>query len=119
LLAVWFCGLLVAVTTGVLAVAGAVVARQRAESAADLAALAGASGGGRTPTVASPDGADDGCAAAGRVAAAAGARLVACVAAGSATAPDLRILVEVPVPAVLAALDVPPARARARAGVPP
>lgn len=119
LLVVWVCGLLVAVTSGVLAVAGAVVARQRAESAADLAALAGASGSRRAPTDAAPDGADHGCATAGRVAAAAGARLMACVAAGSATAPDLRVVVEVPVPAVLAALHVPPARAWARAGVPP
>jgi len=99
-------GVLVAVTAGALAVAGALVARQRAESAADLAALAAARGGA-------------GCAVAARVAAAAGGRVVACAVDGSAVAPDVSLVVEVPVPGVLAALDVPPARARARAGVPP
>lgn len=88
----------------VLAWSGALVVRQRAEAAADLAALAGAQAllSGSPP-----------CGRAGRVAVAGGARLVACdVAAGSVT-----VVVEVRVPGVLRRLDVPPARARARAGV--
>ena len=111
-------GLLMTVTAGLLAVAGALVARQRAESAADLAALAGArssqpgDGGGAAA-------ADPGCTAAQRVATAARATVVACVAAGSPGRPVVTVVVEVPVPRLLAVLDVPPARARARAGVPP
>lgn len=83
--------------------AGAVAARQQAEGAADLAALAGAravlTGG-------------DGCAAAGRVAWAGGAWLAGCrVGAGA----DVTVAVEVH-PGWLRRLDMPPARARARAG---
>ena len=80
--------------------------RQRAEAAADLAALAGAQAllrGG------------DACGAAKRVAAARageGGRL-------RAGGEHLYLVVEVALPGVLGRLDVPPARARARAGEPP
>jgi hypothetical protein len=53
------------------------------------------------------------------VAAAHDARLVGCAPSGDPPRPVVRVVVEVPVPRVLLALDVPPARARARAGVPP
>jgi secretion/DNA translocation related TadE-like protein len=92
--------------TAALVLGGALVSRQRAEAAADLAALAGAQAllrGG------------DACGAAGRVAAAGRARVVVCEPAGS----TLHLVVEVALPGVLGRLDVPPARARARAGVPP
>ena len=89
-----------------LGLAGALVARQRAEAAADLAALAGAQAllrGG------------DPCTTARRVAAAGRARVVVCEPAGT----TVHLVVEVTLPGVLARLDMPPARARARAGVPP
>jgi secretion/DNA translocation related TadE-like protein len=89
-----------------LGLAAALVTRQRAEAAADLGALAGAQALLRG---------DDACGAAGRVAAAGSARVVACDAAGT----TVHLLVEVALPGPLGALDVPPARARARAGVPP
>jgi secretion/DNA translocation related TadE-like protein len=92
--------------TATLGLAGALVARQRAEAAADLAALAGAQAllrGG------------DACGTAGRVAVAGRARVVACQPLGTA----LDLVVEVALPGVLGRLDMPPARARARAGVPP
>ena len=92
--------------TASLGLAGALVTRQRAEAAADLAALAGAGAlvrGG------------DGCGAAGRVAVAGRARMVACDVVGT----TVHLVVEVPLPGVLGRLDMPPARARARAGVPP
>lgn len=88
-------------------VGGAVVARHRAASAADLAALAGAR------SLAS--GAGDPCAEAERVAAATRARLVACerLADGS-----LQVVAEAALPPLLARwAHLPPARARARAGV--
>lgn len=100
-------------------VGGAVVARHRAEAAADLAALAAAShaaaaGGGRTMPAA-------GCRTAEAVAAAGGARLTAC-----RELPDGTVVVEVVVEAgVPASADGRPrglrwpARARARAGTPP
>ena len=109
-------GLLVTVTAGMLAVAGTLAARQRADSAADLAALAAARAA--APGLTAGPG-EPGCALADRVAAAAHARVVACAAARSSTRPGVTVVVEVPVPRVLAVLDVPPARARARAGVPP
>lgn len=89
-----------------LGLAGALVARQRAEAAADLAALAGGQAllrGG------------DACGTAGRVAAAGKARVVVCKPAGTI----VYVVVEVTLPGVLGRLDMPPARARARAGVPP
>jgi secretion/DNA translocation related TadE-like protein len=96
------------VTTVALSIGGVVVARHRAASAADLAALAGAR------TLASGDVFGDPCAEAQRVAAAARARLVACdrMADGS-----LQVVAEVALPRLLARWpDLPPARARARAG---
>jgi secretion/DNA translocation related TadE-like protein len=92
--------------TCAMALAGALVSRQRAEAAADLAALAGAQAlvrGG------------DACGTAGRVAAAGRARLVVCQPVGS----TVHLVVEVALPGILGRLDMPPARARARAGVPP
>ena len=90
-----------------LSVGGVIAARHRAASAADLAALAGA----RTLVA----GVGDPCAAAQRVAAAAGARVVACdvLANGS-----LQVVAEAALPRLLARWpQLPPARARARAGV--
>jgi secretion/DNA translocation related TadE-like protein len=89
-----------------LSIGGALVARHRAESAADLAALAGAR--------ALADGGAEGCADAARVAAATRTLLVACdrLADGS-----LQVVVEAPLPQLLARMShLPPARARARAG---
>jgi secretion/DNA translocation related TadE-like protein len=94
------------VATVALSVGGALVARHRAASAADLAALAGA----RVMT----DHVGDPCVEARRVAAAAQARLIACdrLADGS-----LQVVAEVALPPLLARWpDMPPARARARAG---
>jgi len=91
----------------VLAWAASLVSRQRAEAAADLAALAAA----RTLVAGGAP-----CPAGHRVAAASGARLVGCTASGSA----VTVVVQVPLPSLgVLGLDVPPARARARAGVPP
>lgn len=107
---VWVCAVLTAATAAVLAVSGALVARQRAEAAADLAALAAARAGTLGGAA---------CTAAARVASAGGARLVVCASSGQPSRPAVTVVVEVAVPRVLHALDVPPARARARAGVPP
>jgi secretion/DNA translocation related TadE-like protein len=95
------------VATVALSVGAAVAARHRAVSSADLAALAGA----RTLA----DGSSDPCSAAQRVAAATRARLVACD-----RLPDgsLQVVTEVGLPPILARWsNLPPARARARAGV--
>jgi secretion/DNA translocation related TadE-like protein len=104
---VWAALVVVAACLVVLAWATALVSRQRAEAAADLSALAAAqalvSGG-------------EPCPAGHRVADSAGARLVGCSTTG--TAVTVVVEVEAPPRAVLG-LDVPPARARARAGVPP
>jgi secretion/DNA translocation related TadE-like protein len=89
-----------------LGLAGALVTRQRAEAAADLAALAGAQAlvrGG------------DACGTAERVAAAGRARVLVCDPVGT----TVHLVVEVRLPGFLGPLDMPPARARARAGVPP
>jgi secretion/DNA translocation related TadE-like protein len=77
---------------GWLASGRAALARQRAETAADLAALAGAQALAR---------ADSPCPAAGLVAAANGGRLVACSIVGDALA--VRVSVSGPTPAVAAA----------------
>jgi secretion/DNA translocation related TadE-like protein len=101
------CLLTWSVATVALAVGAAVTARHRAVSSADLSALAGA----RTLA----DGSSDSCAEAERVAAAAQARLVACD-----QLPDgsLQVVTEVGLPPLLARWShLPPARARARAGV--
>lgn len=106
-------GALLTVTLGGLGWAGALAARQRAESAADLAALAGAMASHRGR---------DGCAVAAHVVAAnaaQGARdapplLVSCRLAGSSD--ELTIEVEIEVPVEVLGLELAPARARARAG---
>jgi secretion/DNA translocation related TadE-like protein len=85
-----------------LEVGAAVVARHRAQTAADLASLAAARrllAGSATP-----------CAAAARVAAAMGAQIRAC----HAHRQVVDVVAEVPLTGLLAGL--PPARARARAG---
>jgi secretion/DNA translocation related TadE-like protein len=94
------------VVTVALSIGGAVVARHRTESAADLAALAGArllAGGVGDP-----------CAEAQRVAVATRARVVECD-----RLPDgsLQVVAEVALPRLLARWpELPPARARARSG---
>jgi secretion/DNA translocation related TadE-like protein len=92
-------GLLIVVTGVCVRLGGAVLARQQAETAADLGALAGAAQVLR--------GADAACAAAGRVVAANRARLVSCV------LDRLDVLVQVE---VAAAAFGGSASARARAG---
>lgn len=104
---VWAVGVVVLVTAAVLAWVAAVTARQQAENAADMSALAGAKAhlaGG------------DGCAAATRVARTMEARVTVCR-PGSGSV--LVIVAMRTTPEALRALDVEPARARARAGVPP
>lgn len=104
---VWAATVVLAAALSALGWSAAVGARQRAESAADLAALAAAAAQvrGRDP-----------CAAAEQVVRAQDARLVLCVPEPGAVS----LVVEVPPPSsVLRRLEVPPARARARAGVPP
>lgn len=87
--------------------AGAVTARQRAESAADLSALAGAQASVRG---------GDACRAAAAVAAASAARLPECVAEGDGS---VRVLTDVSwAPTWTRGLGLLPARARARAGPP-
>jgi secretion/DNA translocation related TadE-like protein len=102
---IWLAGLLAVVmltaTVG-LAAGTAVLARHRAEAAADLAALAGAA------RIA--EGEADGCAAARKVAAANGGRVSACVRTGE----DLDVMVSAPVEVV--GLGVLAVSARARAG---
>ncbi|MGW1172813.1 Rv3654c family TadE-like protein [Kitasatospora sp. NPDC002543] len=95
-----------AVFGGTLAVGSAVAARHRAESAADLAALAAA---GRLLL----DG-DGGCARAAAIAAAQGAGLVACAVDRSADA--VEVVAEAEVRGLPVRFRVGPARARARAG---
>ena len=100
------CGLLLAGTVVALTLGAAVIARHRAESAADLAALSAATTlmqGGSHP-----------CAASGAVAAASGARQVACTVAGASVVVVTEVRVDWPFPG--ATLDMPPARAQARAG---
>lgn len=95
------------VATVALSIGGVVVARHRAASAADLAALAGAR------SLAS--GLGDPCAEVARVAGAARARLLACERRADGS---LEVVAEVTLPRLLARWpDLPPARARARAGV--
>jgi secretion/DNA translocation related TadE-like protein len=94
-----------AAATAALLIGSALVARHRAESAADLAALAGAraalAGG-------------DACLPASRVAAAVGARIGQCRAEADGV---VFVVAEVTLPGVLPRwADMPPARARARAG---
>ena len=111
LLAVWVASLVVLATVLAVGWGGVVLARHRAGHVADLAALAAA----RSAQL----GAADPCSAAVEVAAAGGARLESCreLADGST-----RVVVAVDGPVageLLRWLDTGPARARARAGVPP
>jgi secretion/DNA translocation related TadE-like protein len=96
------CLLVIGLSTAVLAVGAALVARHRATVVADLAALAGADSmlaGDPAP-----------CRSAATVAAAQGGRVVRCQVVGDL----VEVLAEVPSGRVLSLL--PPARARARAG---
>ncbi|MFJ9695855.1 Rv3654c family TadE-like protein [Kitasatospora sp. NPDC101183] len=95
-----------AVFAGTLAVGAVVTARHRAESAADLAALAAAD---RLLLDA-----DGGCARAAGIATAQGAVLVSCAVDQAADA--VEVVAEVPVGGLPPHLPVGPARARARAG---
>jgi len=104
-LAVCLVAVTLAATAAAFAWVGAVVARQRADAAADLAALAAAAEAMRG---------GDGCAAAQRVAAAMSARAVSCQVGPDGTAD---VLTEVDLPSrLLRRLDLPDARGRARAG---
>jgi secretion/DNA translocation related TadE-like protein len=105
LLTVWASATVLAVAVTALAWGGALVARHRADRAADIAALGAA---------ATLQAGGDGCAAAAWLAEAQGARLTACQVAGVRT-----VLLEVAVDVVGPAARwgrLPPARARARAG---
>ncbi|MFD8757170.1 Rv3654c family TadE-like protein [Kitasatospora sp. NPDC059577] len=95
-----------AVFAATLAVGSVVAARHRAESAADLAALAAAD-----RLLLDPDG---GCARATGIAAAQGADLVSCAVDRSGDA--VEVVAEVRVVGLPVRLPVGPARARARAG---
>jgi secretion/DNA translocation related TadE-like protein len=100
------CLLTWAVAIFALSVGGAIAARHRAAAAADLAALAGA----RTLA----DGVGDPCPEAQRVAAAATAQVVSC---DVLTDGSLEVVAEVALPRLLARWrNLPPVRARARAG---
>lgn len=101
--------MLLLATAALLAWSGALVLRQRAEGVADLAALAGARHVLRG---------EDGCAAAARIATAGTAELVGCAVGPRG---DVTVVVELDPAALrrlpwLQDLDLPPARARARAG---
>ena len=105
LLAVWVAFVVLAATMAALVWGAALVTRHRAERTADLAALAAA--GEAVTAVAQP------CQAAARVAQGVGAVVAACD-----VLPDRSVLVvvELAIPRVVPGLDMPPARARARAG---
>ncbi|MFE3874055.1 Rv3654c family TadE-like protein [Kitasatospora sp. NPDC059146] len=106
---VWLLALAMLGTTvfaATVAVGTVVAARHRAESAADLAALAAAD-----RLLLDPDG---GCARAVGIAAAQGAALVSCAVDRSADA--VEVVAEVPVGGLPRRLPVGPARARSRAG---
>lgn len=108
LLAVWVAAVVLAATTAAVVWGGAIVARHRAARTADLAALAAAQAAfsaGPMP-----------CAAADRVAGPVGAVVTACRLLSDGS---VLVVVELGVPVTLPGLDMPPARARARAGVPP
>lgn len=94
--------ILVAVTVGGVCVGSAVIARHRAQSAADLASLAAA---GRLA-----DGADAACAQATAVARAMNTAVTQCV------IEHLDVVVTVETPVSLGRIAVGPARAAARAG---
>lgn len=102
IIAVAMIAVLLALTAGGAAVGSAVVARHRAQAAADLSALAGAQHAlyGVTPA----------CAEAGAVARRMGAVVAGC------TVEDLDVVVAVSVPVMLGRFGARPARAAARAG---
>jgi secretion/DNA translocation related TadE-like protein len=105
LLTLWASAVVLAVVVTALAWGGALVARHRADRAADVAALAGA---------ATLQHGGDGCTAAIRLAVAQGARVTSCQVIDATT-----VLLEVTVDVVGPAARwgrLPPARARARAG---
>ncbi len=96
------CGVLVAVTIGGVYVGAAVVARHRAQAAADLAALAAAASIG--------DGAAHACARATELARPMGTAVVAC------SVEELDVIVTVEAPIDTRIFRMGPARAVARAG---
>jgi secretion/DNA translocation related TadE-like protein len=102
LIATAMCGVLVALTAGGAYVGAAVVARHRAQAAADLGALAAA-----TTLV---DGAADACARASGLARAMGTTVVGC------SLEDLDVIVTVEAPIDTRLVRMGPARAVARAG---
>jgi secretion/DNA translocation related TadE-like protein len=107
---IWLVSLLCLVglaATAALGVAGAIAARHRAESAADLAALAAA---GRL--LLDPG---EACAEAAAIASAQGATLHSCAIRADAQEDSVVVEVSVPSPSGLVP-GLPPARARARAG---
>lgn len=105
LLAVWVALVAFAATTAALVWGAALVARHRVERRADLAALAAA--GEVAAAGAQP------CQAAARVAQGVGAVVALCEVLPDQSA---LVVVELAVPRVVPGLDMPPARARARAG---
>ena len=96
------CGVLVALTAGGAYVGAAVIARHRAQAAADLAALAAAAS--------LVDGAADACARAGELARATGTAVVAC------SVEELDVIVTVEATIDTRFFRLGPARAVARAG---
>jgi secretion/DNA translocation related TadE-like protein len=111
LLALWVGALVVATAAAGVLWGGAVVARHRAGVAADLAALAAAQ--------ALAAGTGDPCRAAARVAATASADVTTCQLLADSS---VLVVVRVAAPGGRTGrwdLGMPPARARARAGVPP
>ncbi|WP_081272303.1 Rv3654c family TadE-like protein [Mycobacteroides immunogenum] len=102
IVAVAMMAVLLALTAGGAAVGSAVVARHRAQAAADLAALAGAQHAlyGAAPA----------CVEVGVIARRMGAAVTRCV------VEDLDVVVAVSVPVMLGRFGVGPARAAARAG---
>ncbi|WP_134144808.1 Rv3654c family TadE-like protein [Mycobacteroides salmoniphilum] len=102
IVAVAMMAVLLALTAGGAAVGTAVVARHRAQAAADLSALAGSQRAlyGTAPA----------CAEVNAVARRMGAAVTSCV------VEDLDVVVSVDVPVVLGRLGIGPARAAARAG---
>ena len=107
LLMVWVAAVVLAATTAAVVWGGVVVARHRATRTADLAAL------GAARAAAEGDGSP--CTAAVRVARPAGAEVATCE-----LLPDgsVLVVVELGVPVAVPGLNMPPARARARAGAP-
>lgn len=102
-LVVTFLAILLTVTSALAVVMGLFVDHRRAQSAADLSALAGAAAAGRGA---------DACAAAGRVASSHGAQLTRCAVLGH----DVRVRVSVAGPRVVSGRATLVAEARAGPG---